>query len=159
MAAEDIGNLVPTKIPAYTDDADIQAALKVYHYGDYDFDVNETDPNNLIQPSIAYTINDLQNQINTNEQTELDARDISRATDEAPVAGDFSAFSPSIPNGYVWVDTNATAGVGYFGATAIYTTVAPTTNLVNGTIWIKKGSSPIEMYVYNSTTSAWDRVV
>ena len=41
MAAESIGVLIPTKIPAFIDDADIQAALRLYHYGDYNFDINE----------------------------------------------------------------------------------------------------------------------
>ena len=63
MAVEDIGVLVPTKIPGYTDAADIQAALRAYHYGSYTFDTAETDVANLINPSIAYTINDLQDQI------------------------------------------------------------------------------------------------
>ena len=64
MAVETIGELVPTKIPGYADAADIQAALRVYHYGSYDYDINETNTSNLVSPSIAYTINDLQNQIN-----------------------------------------------------------------------------------------------
>lgn len=63
MAAENIGELVPTKIPGYADSADIQAALRLYHYGSYTFDINEDDPTQLINPSIAYTINDLQGQI------------------------------------------------------------------------------------------------
>lgn len=65
MAAESIGSLVPTKIPGLADQADIQAALRVYHYGSYTFDTAETDPAELINPSIAYTINDLQDQIDT----------------------------------------------------------------------------------------------
>ena len=63
MAAESIGTLVPTKIPSLSDQADIQAALRVYHYGSYNFDTAETNTANLINPSIAYTINDIQNQI------------------------------------------------------------------------------------------------
>jgi hypothetical protein len=63
MAVESIGNLVPTKIPGYTDAADIQAALRAYHYGSYTFDTATTNALALINPSIAYTINDLQNQI------------------------------------------------------------------------------------------------
>jgi hypothetical protein len=63
MAAESIGTLVPTKIPGYSDAADIQAALRVYHYGSYTFDTAETNTANLVNPSIAYTINDLQSQI------------------------------------------------------------------------------------------------
>jgi hypothetical protein len=63
MAAESIGTLVPTKIPSLSDQADIQAALRVYHYGSYTFDTAETSAANLINPSIAYTINNLQTQI------------------------------------------------------------------------------------------------
>jgi uncharacterized protein YaiE (UPF0345 family) len=65
MAAESIGTLVPTKIPGLSDQADIQAALRVYHYGSYTFDTAETVAANLINPSIAYTLNDLQDQIDS----------------------------------------------------------------------------------------------
>jgi hypothetical protein len=65
MAAESIGSLVPTKIPGLADQADIQAALRLYHYGSYTFDTAETDPAELVNPSIAYTINDIQEQIDT----------------------------------------------------------------------------------------------
>jgi hypothetical protein len=65
VAVESIGVLVPTKIPGYADAADIQAALRAYHYGSYSFDVNESNAANLINPSIAYTINNLQSQITT----------------------------------------------------------------------------------------------
>lgn len=65
MAAEDIGSLVPTKIPGLSDQADIQAALRLYHYGSYTFDTAETDPAELVNPSIAYTLNDLQDQIDS----------------------------------------------------------------------------------------------
>lgn len=74
MAAELIGTLVPTKIPGYGDTADIQAALKVYHYGSYTFDTAETNAANLINPSIAYTLNNLQSQI-TNLPTSIKAVD------------------------------------------------------------------------------------
>jgi hypothetical protein len=159
MAVENIGNLVPTKIPALIDDANIQDALKAYHYGSYDFDTAENDPENLLNPSIAYTINDLQDQIDTKAALEVAARDISRATTTAPTAAAFTAFSNTIPNGYIWLDKDSSAGVGYFAATSVYTTTAPSTNLANGLIWIKKGSTPIEMYVYNADTSTFDQVV
>jgi hypothetical protein len=159
MAVENIGNLVPTKIPALIDDANIQDALKAYHYGSYDFDTAETDPEELLNPSIAYTINNLQDQIDTKAALEVAARDISRATTTAPTAAAFTAFSNTIPNGYIWLDKDSSAGVGYFAATSVYTTTAPSTNLANGLIWIKKGSSPIEMYVYNGDTSTFDQVV
>jgi len=159
MAVENIGNLVPTKIPALSDDANIQDALKAYHYGSYNFDTAETNTANLLNPSIAYTINNLQSQITTKAALEVTARDISRATTTAPTAAAFTAFSNTIPNGYVWLDTDSSAGVGYYSATSAYTTTAPTTNLANGLIWIKKGSSPLEMYVYNGDTSTFNRVI
>jgi hypothetical protein len=65
MAAENIGTLVPTKIPGYSDAADIQAALRLYHYGSYTFDTAESNAANLVNPSVAYTINDLQSQIDS----------------------------------------------------------------------------------------------
>jgi len=159
MAVENIGNLVPTKIPALIDDANIQDALKAYHYGSYDFDTAETDPEELLNPSIAYTINDLQDQIDTKAALEVSARDISRATTTAPTAAAFTAFSNTIPNGYIWLDTDSSAGTGYFSATSVYTASAPSTNLANGLIWIKKGSSPLEMYVYNGDTTTFDQVI
>ena len=159
MAVENIGNLVPTKIPALVDDANIQDALKAYHYGSYDFDTSETNTANLLNPSIAYTINNLQTQITTKAALEVAARDSSRATTTAPTAAAFTAFSNTIPDGYVWLDKDSSAGVGYYAATSVYTTTAPSTNLANGLIWIKKGSSPIEMYVYNGDTNVFNRVV
>jgi hypothetical protein len=159
MAVENIGNLVPTKIPALSDDADIQDALKAYHYGSYDFDTAETNTANLLNPSIAYTITNLQTQITTKAALEVAARDSSRATTTAPTAAAFTAFSATIPDGYVWLDKDSSAGVGYYAATSVYTTTAPSTNLANGLIWIKKCSSPLEMYVYNGDTSVFNRVV
>lgn len=158
MAAESIGHLVPTKIPALVDNADIQEALRLYHYGSYDFDPAETDPAELVNPSIAHTINDLQDQIDDQVALELVARNISRVQNDVPVAGDFSAFSATIPNGYIWMDKNAQSSIGYFAATSVYTTTAPTINLTNGLIWVEKGSSPLRMYVYNSNTSAWNQI-
>jgi hypothetical protein len=159
MAVENIGSLVPTKIPALIDDANIQDALKAYHYGSYDFDTAETDPAELLNPSIAYTINSLQSQITTKAALEVSARNISSAQNSAPVAANFTAFSETIPNGYIWVDKDAAAPVGYLSATSIYTATQPSTGLANGVIWIKKGSSPLEMYVYNGDTSTFDQVV
>jgi len=159
MAVENIGNLVPTKIPALIDDANIQDALKAYHYGSYDFDTAETNSANLLNPSIAYTINSLQSQITTKAALEVAARDSSRVTTTAPTAAAFTAFSNTIPDGYIWVDKDAAAPVGYLSATSVYTATQPTTGLANGVIWIKKGSSPLEMYVYNGDTSVFNRVI
>jgi hypothetical protein len=63
MASESIGSLYSTKIPSYTNTADIQAALRLYHYGSESYDTSNTNPLQLVNPSIAYTLNDLQEQI------------------------------------------------------------------------------------------------
>jgi hypothetical protein len=63
MASETIGTLYPTEIPGYADSADIQAAFKLYHYGSLSYDTENANTAELINPSIAYTLNDLQDQI------------------------------------------------------------------------------------------------
>jgi len=158
MAVENIGNLVPTKIPALVDNADIQEALRAYHYGSYSFNTSETNPANLLNPSIAYTVNNIQDQIDEQVTIELASRNISRVSNSAPIDGDFVLFSETIPDGYIWVDKNATTSVGFYSATTVYTELAPTTNLVNGLLWVEKGSSPLKMYVYNNDTLDWDEI-
>ncbi len=71
MAAESIGALYPTSIPGYTDAADIQAALRVYHYGSYSYNTANTSTAALVNPSIAYTLNDLQTQITNNNTSAI----------------------------------------------------------------------------------------
>lgn len=63
MASESIGVLYSTKIPGYADNADIQAAFKLYHYGSLEYDKTNSNTASLVSPSIAYTLNDLQVQI------------------------------------------------------------------------------------------------
>jgi hypothetical protein len=63
MASESIGTLYPTKIPGYVDSADIQAAFRLYHYGSLSYDIENSDVAQLVSPSIAYTLNDIQTQI------------------------------------------------------------------------------------------------
>lgn len=65
MAEENIDNTVNgsglfnTKIPGLSDAADIQAALRLYHYGSYVYDGANTNPNNLVTPSIAKHLQNL----------------------------------------------------------------------------------------------------
>jgi hypothetical protein len=63
MASETIGTIYPTKIPGYVDNADIQAAFKLYHYGSLEYNSSNSDVANLVNPSIAHTLNNLQVQI------------------------------------------------------------------------------------------------
>lgn len=65
MASESIGELFPTQIPGLADVADIQEAFRLYHYGSSSYDTENTNPVELVNPSIAYTLQDLQNQLDT----------------------------------------------------------------------------------------------
>jgi hypothetical protein len=65
MASESIGAIYPTEIPGYADNADIQAAFRLYHYGSASYNSANTNTANLVNPSIAYTLNNLQTQITT----------------------------------------------------------------------------------------------
>jgi hypothetical protein len=79
MASELIGTLYPTQIPGYADNADIQAAFKLYHYGSTEYNTANSNTANLVNPSIAHTLNDLQSQI-----TSLDpAGGVSKSTIDA----------------------------------------------------------------------------
>lgn len=138
MAVENIGALVPTKIPGYADAADIQAALRAYHYGSLTFDPAETDPEELLTPSIAKTIYDIQSDITTLENRPSSGGDVATS---APVSGD---FTPSgIPNGYIWVDSDGSIGGQPTSATSIFTNSAPTTSLTTGLIWVDKDAAAI----------------
>lgn len=59
------GTTFNTKIPLLSETADITAALRLYHFGDPNYNLANTDPANLVNPSIAYTLYDLQSDIAT----------------------------------------------------------------------------------------------
>lgn len=111
MAVESIGALVPTKIPGYADAADIQAALRAYHYGSYTFDINESDPAELINPSIAYTINNLQEQIdNVDLSAAILKTDFAAKGDILTASANDTLSVLSVgANGYVLTANSATA--------------------------------------------------
>ena len=50
---DNIGALVNTMIPSLTDDADIMAAFRMYHYGSDTYNVNNTDESQIPANSIA----------------------------------------------------------------------------------------------------------
>lgn len=68
MASESIGAIYPTQIPGYADNADIQEAFRLYHYGSSAYSTANANTANLVNPSIAHTLNSLQTQV-----TNLDA--------------------------------------------------------------------------------------
>ena len=147
MAVENIGNVYPTKVPGYDDVADIQAALRIYHYGSSTYDINNTDLNQLVNPSIAYTLNDLQNQIVDNYNSPAAAADVANTEPSSPV------------DGYLWVHSDATYTGLPLSATCIFQNAEPTENLVNGLLWLKKGTTPLELYAYDEDTDDFVQVV
>jgi hypothetical protein len=138
MAVESIGALYPTKIPGLADAADIQAALRAYHYGSYAYDQTNTSTAALEANSIAKFLFDIETDI-----AALEARPSSggNAQNTQPVPADFSPAD--IPDGYIWVDANGTLGGVPTGATAVFTNSAPTTSLTTGTIWVDKDATAI----------------
>ncbi len=143
--AELIGNVYPTKVPGYDEAADIQAALRLYHYGSTSYDIDNANTESLVQESIAYHLNSLAETIDA-----LDAREETRG-----IGSSISDSRPNvITNGYVWVD-NTTSGLVQEGyPTAVYTVSAPNSP-TDGTLWVEKGSSPLIMKIYDSDTSTW----
>jgi len=138
MATESIGTLIPTAIPGYTDSADIQAALRAYHYGSYSYDPANTSPASLVTPSIAKTIYDIEADITALENRPSSGGEVN-ATE--PVPGDFTP--PAIPDGFIWVDSDGSTGNGPYSATSIFTNSAPTANLTTGVIWVDKDPTSI----------------
>ena len=148
MAVESIGALYPTKIPGYADAADIQAALRAYHYGSYSYNTANTSPASLEAGSIAKFLYDIETDI-----TALEARPSSggNAQTTQPAPGDFTPAD--IPDGYIWVDSDGTLGGVPTGATAVFTNSAPTTSLTTGTIWVDKDSTDIVANPFIPTAS------
>lgn len=138
MAAESIGTLIPTKIPGLADAADIQAALRVYHYGSYDYDTASTSTAALVNPSIAYEIQSIKDDITTLENRPSSGGQVNTTSPA------YTSFTPiGIPDGYIWVDEDGTLGGSPTGATAVFTNTAPTSSLTTGTIWVDKDATTI----------------
>ena len=138
MATESIGTLIPTAIPGYADAADIQAALRAYHYGSYSYDPANTSPASLVTPSIAKTIYDIEQDIIDLENRPSSGGEVNNTQ---PVPGDFTP--PEIPDGFIWVDQDGTIGGAPTSATAIFTNSAPTSGLTTGLVWVDKDATSI----------------
>lgn len=140
MAAENIGELFPTKIPGYQDAADIQEAFRLYHYGSTSYDITNTDVADLPTPSIAKHLQDL------NVAVEIAAR----------TGGDYlSSMPPAAGDGYIWVDATSTSSGLPIYTTAVYSNTAPTVNLTDGIIWVDKSQTVPKAYIYDETLNDW----
>ena len=93
MATENIGSKYNTQIPSLTENADIQTALKIYHYG------QSTEPTNLVADSVAGHLKNL-------EDTKVDIVPIQI------VSGSGNNLNLKVTTGYYSVATNAIATAG-----------------------------------------------
>lgn len=142
MAAEDMGALYNTKMPGYEDAADIQAALKLFLYGDSAYNTENTNTSLIPTPSLARHLQDLRD-------------DVTVLEDNYP-GSEYSVTQPTSPeDGFIWVDGSSVAPSYASFATAVYTNAAPTEGLVDGLIWIDKDASPQKAYVYNSAIATF----
>jgi hypothetical protein len=147
MAAQNIDGtangtgIYNTKVPGYEDPADIQAALKLFLYGDANF--NAADPANAVNlptHSIARYMKAMQDEIDTLQSIGI---------------GSYYGSEPTSPVvGHVWMSSEASTLVPT-AAVAIYQATEPVSGLTNGLLWIdSSGATPV-LKVYDGSTSTW----
>jgi hypothetical protein len=154
MAAESIGNLIPTKIPGYADAADIQAALRLYHYGDYTYTPSNSNTANLVNPSIAYTINSL--------QTQISAIDLSTALLKTRFAakGDLLSASANDTLSVLSVGSNGTVLTANSASASGLAWTTPDVTLTNSaTLTNKTLTAPVINLSINPQTVAYELVL
>jgi hypothetical protein len=150
VAVEDIGSLWNTKQPGYEDAADIQAALKAFLYGSYDYDPTNTDPTQLPNPSLAKHLQGLDDRI-TDQET------LGIGSDYLTLAEIAAIASPE--DGYIAMASDSNGGaVETLYASAFYTNEAPTEDIVDGVLWVDKDSEALDTYVYDATDEEWVRI-
>lgn len=131
-------------IPELADDADIQEALRIYHYGSKTPPTTGTNP---AEKSIAGHFGSMSNRVTFLENQGIGSR--------------YLANEPTnITDGYIWVDADSAAPI--FNQTLLsvpsvakYLNSAPTSQLVEGMQWIDKDDPYSNSYVYNSSTTSW----
>lgn len=135
MASEQIGSVYPTQIPGYEDAADIQAALRLYHYGSTTPPANE---GALIPNSVAGHIKAL--------DTRLDAQET------VGVGSDYVATEPASPvDGFIWINSSSSLGA-VNSAVAAYQTSAPLSPVI-GSLWVDStNTNALVLKVYDGTT-------
>jgi hypothetical protein len=139
MAIEPIGELVQTSVPGYEDDADIQAALRIYHYGSDTFDINETNPALLPSGSIAKRIIDIQDDItsiNSTLATTINSGTFNAKGELLTASADntLSVLSPGT-NGRVLTTNSSTAsGLEWVEFPSSFNTITANTVNVSGNV-------------------------
>lgn len=137
-STEATNQLFNTNIPLLSEDADIQEALRVYHYG------STTIPST----NASISANSLAGHLKA-------LRDDVTVLEDLGVGSEVSSSEPADPpNGYIWLKSDSSASQ-LLGSVAAYQNAAPTGNLVDGQLWVDKDASPLRIYVYDASTSTW----
>jgi len=135
-----------TSIPGLADNADIQEALRIYHYG------TKTPPSNLTgvtSKSVAGHLKSISDRV--------------QAVESTGIGSGYQANEPTaVPNGYLWVDADSAAPIFDDSIVSVpsvvkYQNSQPTTNLENGMIWVDKDDQFVNTYVYDQTATSWVR--
>jgi hypothetical protein len=134
-------------VPALTADADIQQALRVYHYG-------STQPPANLGAVAAKSVAGYFKSIS--ERVQL--------VESAGIGSSYSQTEPeSPPNGFLWVDADSSSPIfddllETVPSVAKYQNSQPTTNLKDGMLWVDKDSTPLKMYVYDLLSTTWKEI-
>jgi hypothetical protein len=140
--AEDIGALIPTSIPSLTENADIQAALRLYHYGTL-YDPDNTDVAEINAESIAGYISDLDGRVTSVEGS-------------GPGSEYASTMPSGVPDGYIWVDSTQSLGA-QPGLVAAYQATQPSSPVL-GSLWVDStDTNDLSLKVYDGST--WKVIV
>ena len=134
------GGPYQTQIPGYEESADIQAALRLYHYGTTDTVTTIAD---AATNSIAKHLQNLRDDVTALETT--------------GVGSSYSSAEPtSLVDGFIWMDSDDTLGT-MPGLVAAYQTSAPSTPST-GALWVDStNTSALSLKVYDG--SAWKVIV
>ena len=138
--AESVGALYTTLIPSLSDSADIQEALRLYHYGAAsgtapgEYDPTNTNPVLLPVESVAYYLNNLQGQITTLSGTlgvQTSAWTSKGVILTASAASTLFALSVGSDGTVLTADSSATGGLSW---TSLPVTLTNTATLSNKTL-------------------------
>lgn len=141
MAIESIGPIKKTSIPGLAEPADIQEALRLYHYGTKTAPANQ---DGVASESVAGYLSAIDTEINTLKTKGLGSV--------------YQSSKPtSMDNGFVWVKSDS-AAISFANTmtSAVWAPTAPSSNPSAGMLWIDSDSSPLTMKVYDG--DSWESV-
>ena len=156
---ESIGSLYNTQIPSYSENADIQEALRLYHYGSTDYNTANTNTANLVSPSIAYTLNSLQTQISAISPVDVSIIDAKGDLLVGSANNTVDNLTVGSNNYVLTADSTQTLGINWAALdttltnTATFTNKTLTSPIINGSGIIFEGTTDD---AYETTLSAQD---